>query len=63
VIEFVLSPFVAHNVLEHVGEFGYYCIPNEFVGFVSSLSDVFADNFDLIVDPVSNFGSMNEGKK
>jgi hypothetical protein len=63
VIEFVFSPFMAHDVLERSGEFGHYRIPNEFVGLTSSLSDVFADDFDLVVDPVSDFWSANEGEE
>jgi hypothetical protein len=54
---------MAHDVLECVGKFCYDCIPYEFVSFVPSLADVFADSLDLVIDPVSNFRSSCEGEK
>jgi hypothetical protein len=54
---------MAHDVLECVGEFCHDGVPYEFVSFVPALTNVPASNFDLVIDPISDFGSSYEGKK
>jgi hypothetical protein len=54
---------MAHDILESICEFCHDRVPDEFISLVSSMSNVFADDLDLIVDPVSNFGSLNEGEE
>jgi hypothetical protein len=59
----MFHPFVAHDVLEGIRKFIHDCVPYEFIRFVSAISDVFADNFDLVIDPISDFGSSHECEK
>jgi hypothetical protein len=63
VIEFIFSPFMAHDVLECFGKFCHDCVPYEFVSFVFTLANVPADDFYLVVDPIANLGSSHEGEK
>jgi hypothetical protein len=54
---------MAHDILEGIGKFIHNCVPYIFVSFVPSISEVSADDFDLVVDPVSNFRSSYEGEE
>jgi hypothetical protein len=63
VVKFVLSPFMAHKVLEGDCKFCHDCVPYEFVHFVPSVSDVSADHFDLVIDPIANFRASYEGEE
>jgi hypothetical protein len=49
--------------LKDGSKFMDYCVPYEFVCFAPSRGKVSADNPDLVVDPVSNIGSLDKGEE
>jgi hypothetical protein len=54
---------MAHDILEGVCKFCHDCVPYEFIGLMSPMSNVSANDLDLVVNPISNFGSTYESEE